>query len=83
MCWNNINDVVILIIYIIGFFITLDQVNMQIYKLYKESKSELEYEDWLHESKWEGMSLILIFCWPLALIIIIIINIFQFLNKLN
>ena len=81
MCWNNVNEFYIILIYIIGLFITWKDFNIQIYKLYKKSNSTLNYNEWLIDSKWDGIPILFIFCWPLALVILLLSRIIQFFKR--
>ena len=81
MYWNGINEFYAILIYIIGFFITWKEFNTQIHKLYKKSDLTLSYDEWLRESGWEGIPLFFIFCWPLALIILLLVRIIQLFKR--
>lgn len=81
MYWNTTNEFYIILIYIIGFFITWREFNVQMRKLYKKSNSTLSYDEWLQESEWEGFPLLFLFCWPLALVILLLIRIIQLFKR--
>jgi hypothetical protein len=65
----------------VGLFITLKEFNTQIHKLYKKSNSTLNYDEWLIDSKWDDIPILFIFCWPLALVILLLSRIIQFFKR--
>lgn len=81
MCCSN--ELIYFILYLIGFLFTLKLFNIQVYRLYKESKSNSNYKEWSQDTEWEGIPFLLIFGWPLALIILIIINIIQYIKYIR
>lgn len=82
MCVNS-NEFIFFIIYLLGLLITWKLFDIQIYKLYKESKSDSDYDEWMQDTEWGGIPVLLIFCWPLALVILIIVNIIQYINYIR
>jgi hypothetical protein len=80
MCVNN-NELIFFIVYLLGFLMTWKLFDIQIYKLYKESKSDLDYNEWTQDTDWGGIPILLIFCWPLALVILLLIRIIQLFKR--